>query len=78
MNDIIKTNTDSDLVLFSTGCPKCTILKKKLDSKNIKYEVTDNLEPLVENHIMSIPVLYKRSEDKYMTFADAVAFVNNY
>ena len=25
--------------LYSTGCPKCTVLKKKLDSKNIKYNI---------------------------------------
>ena len=68
----------TDLVLFSTGCPKCIILKKKLDSKNIEYTTTDNLEPLIQNGIMSLPVLYQRSEDKYMTFAEAAAFVNNY
>ena len=26
-----------DVVLYSTGCPKCKVLKKKLDAKDIKY-----------------------------------------
>ena len=31
-----------EVTLYSTGCPKCKVLKKKLEAANIKYtEVTD-------------------------------------
>ena len=28
--------------LYSTGCPKCNILKKKLDAINAQYDVITN------------------------------------
>lgn len=31
-----------EVILYSTGCPKCNVLKKKLEAANINYtEVTD-------------------------------------
>jgi glutaredoxin len=31
-----------EVTLYSTGCPKCKVLKKKLEAANINYtEVTD-------------------------------------
>lgn len=31
-----------EITLYSTGCPKCNVLKKKLEAENINYtEVTD-------------------------------------
>lgn len=31
-----------EVTLYSTGCPKCNVLKKKLEAANINYtEVTD-------------------------------------
>ena len=31
-----------EVTLYSTGCPKCKVLKKKLEAANISYtEVTD-------------------------------------
>ena len=31
-----------EVTLYSTGCPKCNVLKKKLEAANIDYtEVTD-------------------------------------
>lgn len=34
-----------EVTLYSTGCPKCNVLKKKLEAANIDYtEVTDTDE----------------------------------
>lgn len=31
-----------EVTLYSTGCPKCNVLKKKLEAANVNYtEVTD-------------------------------------
>lgn len=31
-----------EVILYSTGCPKCNVLKKKLEAANVNYtEVTD-------------------------------------
>ena len=32
-----------DIILYSTGCPKCKILKKKLEDKNIDYVESDDI-----------------------------------
>ena len=82
---------DSDFVLYSTGCPKCNVLEKKLKSKNVDFVIeTDilkskNVDFVIETDIDSIvkmgytsaPILWYRNSDKYYTFAEAVNFVNN-
>ena len=37
------------VILYSTGCPKCQVLKSKLDSKNISYELFDNKDKRAEH-----------------------------
>ena len=45
------------IVLYSTGCPKCKVLKEKLKSSNIQYvEITD-IDTIVKNDIDTVPVL---------------------
>ena len=45
------------IVLYSTGCPKCKVLKEKLKSSNIQYvEITD-VDTIVKNGIDTVPVL---------------------
>ena len=34
------------IILYSTGCPKCEVLKKKLKTKNIEYVENNNVEDM--------------------------------
>ena len=47
--------------LYSTGCPKCAVLKMKLDKLKVNYELETNQEVIVEtgkkNSILSAPIL---------------------
>ena len=43
--------------LYSTGCPKCKILTKKLSEKNIKYEECNDTEIMKAKGIQFLPVL---------------------
>ncbi len=46
------------VILYSSEtCPKCNILKKKLDSKKIKYEVFCDVEKMILDGITNIPIL---------------------
>ena len=45
------------IVLFSTHCPKCCVLEKKLNQKNISYEEINDIEIMKENGYLSVPVL---------------------
>lgn len=63
------------VILYSTGCPKCKVLKAKLDSKSIEYTINDNVDAMLEMGISEVPVL--SVNDELMRFADAVSWINN-
>lgn len=67
------------IVLYTTHCPRCSVLEKKLNSKNISYttvsetsEITKVCEKLGE---VFVPIL--QVGDKYMNFSDAVNWINS-
>lgn len=61
-------------ILFSTGCPKCDVLKQKLDTAGIKYEVVSDAARLEAEGIDYVPVL--EADGSRMEFAEAVKWVN--
>lgn len=63
------------ITIFTTEtCPKCRILKKKLEDKCLEYtEVTDE-EKLRQMDILSVPVMTVDGER--MDFAEAIKYVN--
>ena len=63
------------ITIYTTEtCPRCKILKTKLQSKNIEYVENHNEEEIKELGIMSVP--YMKVDDKLMDFADANAWIN--
>lgn len=62
------------ITLFSTGCPKCRILKQKLDAAHIDYVVAQDLSELYEKGFMTVPIL--KIDNKYLEFSDAIKWVN--
>ena len=57
------------IVLYSTGCPKCLILKKKLEQKNISYQENTSVEEMLALGITQVPVL--KVGDCLLEFVDA-------
>lgn len=45
------------VVLYSTHCPKCNVLEKKLRQKNISYKEVNDIEEMKEKGYLSVPVL---------------------
>lgn len=64
-----------DIVLYSTHCPRCTVLEKKLKSKGIKFEVETSIDDMLALGITQVPML--RVDDKLLNFAEANTWVNN-
>lgn len=62
------------IVLYSTGCPKCRILEKKLNDKKIEYEICDDVNMILDKNFMSVPML--EVNNKVMDFGEAVKWVN--
>lgn len=45
------------VTLYSNGCPRCNVLKKKLDAKGIAYEVNDSIDDMISLGLSQVPVL---------------------
>ena len=60
--------------LFSTGCPRCMVLEKKLNQKNIQFTKNDNIDELIQKGYSTAPVL--KVDDKYLEFNEAIKYVN--
>ncbi len=63
------------IVLYSTGCPKCKVLEKKLNADNIEYSMSDDIDELIEKGFQSAPVL--NVDGDFMEFKDAVNWIKN-
>lgn len=63
-----------EITLYTSNCPKCKILKAKLDDKKINYNICDDANVMTEKGITSLPVLEIDGEMK--TFRFAVDWVN--
>ena len=64
-----------NVVMYSTGCPKCKILKKKLDEKKVVYEEDTDVEKMKSKGINRVPVL--EVDGKLFSYSEAVKLVND-
>ena len=62
------------VILYSTGCPKCEVLKKKMDMCNIEYEVNNSVEEMQALGFQELPQLSVGGV--VLGFVDAVKWVN--
>ena len=64
-----------NLILYSTGCPKCRVLKKKLSDKALEFEENTSVETMEELGITELPVL--SVDGTLFDFSTAIQWVNN-
>ena len=63
-----------EIILYSTNCPKCKILEKKLTEKNIKFTKNNNVVEMSELGIDQVPVL--SIDGKMLSFVEANKWIN--
>lgn len=64
------------ITIYTTEtCPKCKILKKKLQNKEIPYVEIQDIDELIKLNIDEVPVA--KVDDNIMNFNEAVTWVNN-
>lgn len=63
------------VTLYSTHCPKCNVLEKKLKQKNISYEEVNDIEIMKEKGYLSVPVL--EADGRSMDFRTANDWINS-
>ncbi len=66
---------NDSVILYSTHCPKCMVLKKKLAEKGISYTENTSVEEMLSLGINEVPVLGVNGE--LMDFSAAIAWLNN-
>ena len=62
------------VILYSTGCPKCKVLVAKLNAKNIKYNTVSDVSIIISKGISTVPVL--EVNGTIMDFKTAVEWIN--
>ena len=60
-------------VYSSSTCPKCKVLKMKLDKAGIEYQVNENIEEMTAMGIKTIPMM--QVDDQLLDFGEAVKYV---
>lgn len=63
------------ITLYTNDCPRCKVLKMKLDQKNIPYETVSDITAMRNMGIMSVPML--KVENELLEFTKSVEWVNN-
>ena len=61
--------------LYSTGCPRCSVLKKKLDEAEITYTVIDDVDEMLKLGLRTAPAL--EVDGKLMDFVEAIRYVGS-
>ena len=62
------------LILYSTNCPKCRVLKKKLSDKGLSFEENLFVDEMEKLGITEVPVL--SIDGELLDFKTAVDWVN--
>ena len=44
-------------ILYSTHCPRCIVLKQKLDALHIPYAECNDIDEMIAENISQVPVL---------------------
>lgn len=65
---------EKKIILYSTGCPKCQILKNKLSDKQISYIENNNIDEMLQLNISQVPVLSVNGT--LYSFRQAVELIN--
>lgn len=60
------------IVLYSTGCPKCNILKKILTENNIQFIENDSVNEMQQLGFQEVPKLDVNGQ--ILDFTDALAW----
>lgn len=61
------------VILYEHGCPRCKVLKMKLDQKGIQYENITDIEVMKTKGFTEAPKL--EVEGKIMDFKEAVEWI---
>lgn len=62
------------VILYTTHCPRCEVLAKKLAQSNINYTENTDVEEMLKMGMASAPAL--KVDENLMNFHEAVQWIN--
>ena len=65
-----------NIILYSTGCPKCGVLKKKLLERNFEFTENNNKEEMIKLNFINVPVL--EVDGVRMEFKEATEWIKEH
>lgn len=67
---------EGSVIFYTTGCPKCAILKKKLDNAHIPYTENRDVDEMQALGMTEAPAL--SVDGKLLGFGDSVRWVGEW
>lgn len=64
-----------NVILYSTNCPRCKILKSKLDDKEVTYSIVNDVDKMLSMGMTVVPVL--EVDGVRMNFKEAINWIKN-
>nr|DAG27518.1 MAG TPA: glutaredoxin-like protein [Caudoviricetes sp.] len=59
--------------VYSTHCPKCSVVEKKLQMKGIEFDTCDDVNIMKEKNMLAAP--YLEVDGELLDFAKAIAWI---
>ncbi|MFA6728177.1 MAG: hypothetical protein WCS17_08190 [Prevotella sp.] len=66
---------EDKIVLYSTGCPRCRMIEKKLDGAGVRYIRVEDIHLMIVKGMMSAPMLEVNEE--IMNYEQASEWIEN-
>lgn len=63
------------IILYTTKCPKCLTLEKRLNQKGISYHEINDIETMIAKGFMQVPML--EIDGEIMDFLTANKWLDN-
>lgn len=67
---------EGSVIFYTTGCPKCAILKKKLDAAHVPYTLNDSVDEMQALGMTEAPALSVNGT--LLGFGDSVRWVGEW
>ena len=62
-----------EIILYGNGCPRCDILKKKLDEKGVPYTENCCVDEMLRKGITQVPVI--ELDGKRMNYNEVISWI---
>lgn len=64
-----------EIILYSTGCPRCKELKIMLDKNNIKHIINQDVQEMETLGFSTVPIL--KINNEFLNYTQAVKWLMN-